>query len=116
MKSKVTTILHAPLLEKEYTINCYIEVEKAIIVNTEIDEDDLALFKEEFYSKYLLEYGDLKIAFIDEEYDKFLNKIHAFIDSEVDKEKKRIAKLLEKLEPQTINFLKKADSLNPKRR
>jgi hypothetical protein len=116
MKTQTTFNIEPPLLNKSYTISCSIVIEKAIIIDAYIEEDTLLVFKEEFYSKYLLEYGDLRIDFINKEYNKYLDKIKIFLDKETIKEKKRIDKLLSKLNKETIEFLKEADQLNPKRK
>jgi len=111
MKVKTIFNIMIPLLEKEFNIRCYIYVEKSIIIDTEIDEEDLSIFKKEFYTKYLLEYGDLKINFIDNTFNRYLEEINSFLDIEVAKEKKRIDNLLSKLNKNTIEFLKIADTL-----
>jgi uncharacterized HAD superfamily protein len=116
MKTKIIAKIDVSLLEKEYKIRCYIEVEKAIVVHTYMNELDIENFKSEFYAKYLLEYGDLKLNFINEEYNKYIMKIEDFISKEVAIEKKRIEKLLEHLNKDTLNFLKNSENLNPKRK
>jgi len=116
MKTLATFNIEPPLLNKSYTIGCVIVIDKAIIVDAYIEEEALNIFKEEFYGKYLLEYGDLRIDFINREYNKYLEKLNLFLDKEITREKKRIDTLLSKLNKETIEFLKEADQLNPKRK
>jgi len=116
MKTVITYNVEPPLLNKIYSIDCVIIVEKAIIIDTHIEDTTLESFKEAFYAKYLLEYGDLRIDFINKEYNKYLEKIKTFLEAEAIKEKKRIDKLLSPLSNNTLEFLKVADKLNPKRK
>jgi len=115
MIKTVTKELLIPLLDKTFYIDCYIEINKGEVLSAEIDKKQLKNFEEEFFHKYLLEYGDFKMNFIKNEYSKYIQKIYDFLEKEEQKEKKRIAELLKDLTDTTINFLKEVDKLNPKR-
>jgi len=106
MKTNIVFKANVPLLEKEYLIDCYIISENGHISGHEISKKQLTNFKNAFYNKFLLEYGDLKMEFINSTYNSYIQKLNEFIKFEEIKERARIEQLLSKLDIETIEYLK----------
>lgn len=106
MKTNVVFKFVVPLLEEEFSIDCFIISENGILIGHEISKKQMNNFKNVFYNKFLLEYGDLKRDFINTTYNSYILKLNEFLKNEEKKEEIRIQKLLGKLDTNTIEYLK----------
>jgi len=111
MKTSVTFTFTVPLLEQPTSIECYIVSENGIIIGHEVSKKQLIDFKNQFYNKFLLEYGDLKLDFINNTYNSYILKLNDFLNKEEKKEEARILKLLDKLDEETLDYLKIVKSI-----